>query len=218
MGNDDIVIRKFEVKDRQALRKIACETAFMGKPGSVFFEGEEVFADALTIYFTDYEPESCFVAEVEGQVAGYLIGTKNTATLEKISNARIYPWLLLKAFTQGVFFKKKNIGFIYRILLSALKGEFKAPDFSRQYPATLHINMREKFRNLGAGAKLICAYLDYLAKENVRGVHLATFSNAGNNFFNKQGFELLYKAHRSYFRHILHDDICISVYGRKLSA
>jgi len=216
LDKNNIVIRRFEAKDRKSVRAICCETAFIGKPCLTFFDGEEIFADALTTYFTDYEPESSFVAELEGKVIGYLTGAKNVAILNEASNARIYPRLFFRAFTKGVFLRKKNLIFIYNVLSSALKGEFKAPDFSGPYPATLHINIRDGFRGQGVGAKLISIYLDYLVKEKVSGVHSATMSEAGNNFFNKLAFELLHRSNRSYFRYILNSDIAVSIYGKRL--
>ena len=45
---EDIVIRKYKREDRQAVRDIAWETAFMGKPADVFFSDREIFADFLT--------------------------------------------------------------------------------------------------------------------------------------------------------------------------
>jgi len=82
-GEFSVNIRKFESKDRGQLRSISHDTAFMGQPASVFFEGREVFCDALNLYFTDYEPESCFVAEVDSVVIGYLIGAKSKITRKK---------------------------------------------------------------------------------------------------------------------------------------
>ena len=97
-----------------------------------------------------------------------------------------------------------------------MKGGFRDPDFSQEYPATLHINIKEGFRGLDLGAKLMDAYLDYLKAERIPGVHLATMSDRGANFFWRQGFALLYTGKRSYFRHILHKDVPLYIYGKKL--
>ena len=78
-GNLQTDIRKFQSGDREAVRRICCATALLGNPSSIFFDGDEIFADAITLYFTDYEPESCFVAEHQGEVVVYLIGAKDAA-------------------------------------------------------------------------------------------------------------------------------------------
>lgn len=182
----------------------------------LFFADREILADFLTKYFTDYEPESCFVVEVNRRVIGYLIGAKNSDFLHDVFLNRIIPKLLVKAIISGFILKNKNMVFILHCLASFIKGEFRGPDFSGHYPAVLHINLKEGFRNLGIGSRLIWACLDYLTKEKISGVHLATISDKASRFFNQQGFELLYKGRRSYFNYILHRDVPIYILGRRL--
>ncbi len=213
---EEIVIRHYRKEDRPFVRKIAWETALMGESAQAFFDGEEIFSDFLTLYFTDSEPESCFVAQVKGNIAGYLLGAKDTALLERIFRDKIIFPLLFRAFVRGTFFKKKNLIFFFNFLKSLLRKEFKMPDFSREYPATLHINLKKECRGLGAGSKLISAFLGYLSKSGVPGVCLATMSEEAGTFFQKQGFNLMYRGKRSYFRHILHRDIPIYIYAKKL--
>jgi len=210
------IIRKFKSSDREAVRSITYNAAFLGEPAAAFFDGEEIVSDALTLYFTDYEPQSYFVAEVEGGVVGCLAGTKNKNMSEKVSRNKIWPYLLRKALLSGAFFKKKNLAFIFNSLSSIFRGEHKIPDFTAEYPATLHINIKDGFRGKDIGSMLMDAYLDYLKEEGIPGVHLATMSDRAANFFSKQGFVLLYKGTRSYFRHILHRDVPLYIYGKKL--
>lgn len=216
MPAGSIVIRKFEAKDRQALRSITYDNAFMGEPAAIFFDGEKILSDALTLYFTDYEPESCFVAQVNAEVVGCLLGAKNKIASQELISRKIGPALLREALLSGVFLRKKNIIFLFSCLSGMLRGEFKMPDFNPEYPATLHINIRKEFRGLGIGSGLIAAYLRYLKDEGVVGVHLATMSEGAARFFAKQGFQLLHEGRRSYFRHILHKDILLYIYGKKL--
>jgi hypothetical protein len=70
------VVRRFEARDRAAVRFLCCETGFLGKPIDPVFEDRELFADYLTSYYTDIEPESCFVLEQNGRVVGYLLGSR----------------------------------------------------------------------------------------------------------------------------------------------
>ena len=77
VDKSNIVIRKFNSKDRNGIRGISCDTAFLGKPRTDFFDDDEILADALTLYFTDYEPGSCFVAVYGEKVVGYLVGAKD---------------------------------------------------------------------------------------------------------------------------------------------
>jgi GNAT superfamily N-acetyltransferase len=212
--NPQATIRKFKNEDRAEVRRICCATAFAGRPSSLFFAGDEILADCLTLYFTDYEPESCFVAESRGKVVGYIVGAKDAS---RIGRRDFVFRLLLKAITSAALLKPKNLLFIWHCLMSFLKGEFSEPGFSRDYPATLHINVHEDSRGLKIGAGLIDAYLGYLKKEGVRGVHFATMSERASKFFSQQGFERLYKGQRSYFRYILRQELPLYIYGKRLA-
>ena len=213
---EDIVIRKYRKEDRQCVRDIAWETAFMGDSASIFFSDREIFSDFLTLYFTDYEPESCFVAEAKSNVVGYLIGARNESMLKKVFIFRIMPRLFFKALVKGTLLKKKDARYLKNCFVSFLKGEFKDPDFFMEYPAILHINILEGFRKSGIGSGLISAFLEYIAVSKIKGVHLSTMSNKAGDFFKVNGFNLIYSTFRSYFRHVTHENITIYIYGKKL--
>lgn len=213
---EELIIRPYRQEDRPRVREIAWETALMGEPADAFFEGRELFADFLTASFLECEPESCFVAEENGRVCGYLLGTKDSAVLYRCFRSRILPSLLWRAISGGAFLKKKNLIFLAKCLKAILAGEFKMPDFYRAYPATLHINLQRQARGKGGGSKLIAAFFDYLSNFNVPGVYVATMSERGALFFAKQGFGLLHKGKRSYFSHILQGDVPLYIYAKKV--
>ena len=211
-----VKIRKYKKEDRQTLRDIAFDTALIGESADVFFDDREILSDYLTMYYTDYEPQSCFVAEREGKIIGYLIGAKDVNVLKKVFIVKIVPRLLIKVISRGMLLRRKNIVFAFSCLIGFLKGEFKMPDFSKDYPATLHINITKAFRNSNIGSMLIAGYLDYLTKEDVKAAHLATMSDKAASFFGKSGFNLLYQGKRSYLRHVLNKDVPVYIYGKRL--
>ncbi|MBF0569335.1 MAG: GNAT family N-acetyltransferase [Candidatus Omnitrophica bacterium] len=211
----DTVIRKYRFSDRQTVRRISLETAMMGQPAAAFFDGNEVFADALTLYFTDHEPESCFVAQVDGKVVGCLTGARDTRCMDELSGRKILWPLLWKAACSGIFLKGRNIRVLLRSLWLALGGGFFLPDFYQDYPATLHINVLDGYRASGVGGKLMEAYLSYLQGEKVRGVRMATMSEQAGHFFQTQGFSFLYRSTRPYFREVLKRDVPFLIYGKK---
>jgi GNAT superfamily N-acetyltransferase len=212
--NPAVIIRKFRKNDREDLRRICYSTGFLGNPVSAFLDGDEIFADAITLYFTDYEPGSCFVAESQGKVIGYIIGAKDA---RRVCRPGILLRIFAKIILSAALLKPKNAIFIRNFLVSLFKGEFSEPDFSREYPATLHISIQGGQRGANIGARLVDAYLGYLKEEGVRGVHFATMSERASNFFSKQGFKLLYKGKRSYFNYILHKDLPLYIYGKRLA-
>ena len=213
--NEQITIRKYESRDRDDVRRISCQTAFLGMSISDFLGDEEIIADALTIYYTDYEPESCLVAVKNEKVVGYLIGSIDVAKAHSV-NGKITNALVKKAFKKGIFLSAKAWVFFLRVFWSALKGEFLAPNFSKEYPATLHINIDENFRGQRVGSQLIEQYLIYLKAHKAVGIHFGTISERAKKFFIRNGFQLLLEAKRSYLSFYTVDPVKYYVFGKKL--
>jgi len=214
--SEEIRIRQFSISDRLAVRVINYNTALLGDSAQKFFDDQEVFADALTGYFTDYEPQACFVAERDNEVVGYLIGAKDALAMDRVIMAKLVLPLLFKAFLRGTFLKLKNIVFLFDCACSLLRGEFFAPSFYKKYPAVLHINLKEGFRGQALGGRLIEVYLNYLKNEGIKGVHLCTMSDKAADFFGAQGFSLLHEGKRSYFRRYLGRDVSARIFGKQV--
>lgn len=212
---EGLVVRAFQPADRAAVRSIALATAMTGLPSSEFFDGDDLLADALTGYFTDNEPESCFVAEINGTVAGYLIGARDTRVMDACFNRKgLFP-LIRKTLAGGYLFRRKNMLLLCQVMKAAVTGRLWVPDFSRDYPATLHINLLPSARGFGAGGRLMAAFLEYLSRNHVSGVRLATMSDKAGQFFASQGFHLLFRSSRPYFYHIIQRDVPLLVYGKR---
>ena len=105
---------------------------------------------------------------------------------------------------------------MFNLAGSFFKGELKSPDCSRQYPAALHLNIKDGYRAGGTGRKLIEKYLDYLQENKVRGVHFGTISDKAAGFFTKLGFEVLFRNTRSYHLDILGQVVNYYIFGKKL--
>jgi ribosomal protein S18 acetylase RimI-like enzyme len=211
-----VYIRKLDRNDRKDVRRIGCETAFMGEPLGFCFDEDDILADALTLYFTDYEPDSCFVAVEEDNVIGYAMATKNSANMQKIFRARIIPKLFAKTVLGGAFFRRNARRFLLHVMMSSLKGEFSTSDFFGEYPATLHINIERSFRGRKIGTQLMDRSLEFLAGKRIAGVHVSTMSEGAKSFFERLGFNMLLKGKRSHLRYCLGKDLPFYVLGKKL--
>ena len=60
-------LRPFQPDDRDALFKIAADTAYFGDPIEAYLEDRRIFLDAFYAYYTDLEPEHIWVAEAGGR-------------------------------------------------------------------------------------------------------------------------------------------------------
>ncbi|MEW6075772.1 MAG: GNAT family N-acetyltransferase [Candidatus Omnitrophota bacterium] len=210
-----VAVRKYAPPDRESVRQIAWLTAFMGEPADVFFDGKEVLADFLTLYFTDYEPQSCFVAEADNRIIGYLLGSTDTRRIQKVFFFKIALRILFKGIVSGAFFSRKNARFILSLIKSLFAQELYAPDYHPEFPATLHINIHGEFRGQGVGAMLMSSFSSYVKERRIKGVCLSTMSEKATLFFEKMGFRVLYRSTRSYFKHILGHAISVYTYGKR---
>jgi len=131
-----IEIKKYcPAEDRDFIRTLACDTAFSGEPVEKFFDGREIIADILTLYYTEYEKESIFIAEVEGKKAGYLIGCKNIRRYKRILITKILPFLLLKSLIKPrLIYRKKTYFFSLTVLYHFLKKSFSSLTFQMSIP------------------------------------------------------------------------------------
>jgi hypothetical protein len=166
------VIREFHHKDREAIRDIARSTGQKGNPTSTFFEDEEVIPMVFADYYIEYEPESCFVAEADGRVVGYMLGCKNTRNYNRIMLLKIGPRLMVRIVWKilTLQYRRKQT---YRTLLWALtKAAREMPRAAiDRYPAHVHINIEAGFRRGLVGKRLCQTMVTHLKTLGVRAGH-----------------------------------------------
>ena len=213
---NNVSIRRFTPGDREALRTIAYETSLLEKP-ELFVEDREIVSDALTLYFTDYEPESCFVADHAGIVVGYLTGTKDSQKMLNIFNSKIIWRLLRKAVQRGLFLKASFLKFAWQVGISMLKGEFRMPPYNKRFQALYHINLAKDYRGGGIGGRLVKEFERYLTDNHIYSVEVGTMTGAAKDFFEKNGYRILFKSRRSYLSHKIREVIPFYVLGKELN-
>ena len=149
-------------------------------------------------------------------MVGYFIGTKNSVVMNRVYHQRIIPRILVKAICKGTFLNNKTAKFIFYSLQGFLKGEFFTPDFSKQYPANLHINIEKEYRGSHIGRRLLEQYFQFLKENKIPGVMVGSLSEGARNFFERLGFHVLYQSRRSYLRYFLEKDIPYCILGKDL--
>lgn len=210
-----MMIREYRLGDRGAVREISYVTSMEGRAHE-FWDARETVKDTLTLYFTDHAPGSCFVAEDNGKVVGYLLGTDDVKAMEKVMAFNILPRILRKVVVQGMIFRRKNLLFFWNYFLGFCRGEFLRARFDYTFPATFHLNVMEGYRGKGIGSGLVERNLSFLRGKGIRGVHIGTMSEQAKNFFVKLGFEVLYRSRRGYLKYILGYDTPYYILGKKL--
>ncbi len=189
---DEITIRLFQPADREALFKIAADTAYFGDPIEAYMEDRRIFLDSFYAYYTDFEPEHVWVADAGGELAGFLTGCADTARQQEITRKVLLP-RVRRRFLRGSYrVGPKSLRYGLELWLAGLRREGTRVDLQR-YPAHLHINVAAAWRGFGLGRRLMLAWLDQLRSLAVPGVHLQTTSRneAACRLYESLGFRLV---------------------------
>jgi len=191
-------IRPYEPRDRAALRQICSETADAGRPIERFFPDREVFADVLTNYYTEFEPQSVFVAESGDDVVGYVTGSVDTKRFLRTMMWRIGPVVLVKALLRGTLWHPQAVRLFRANIGMWLKNGYRTGPTRDNYAAHLHVNVREDFRGQRLGERLVEAFCERARAAGARGVHAGVSAEnlRGRHFFEELGFVELHREPR----------------------
>lgn len=185
------MIRQYRVSDRDAVQAICAATALYGRPIAACIPDAAFAADALTRYYTEFEPESLLVAEERGAVTGYLAGCLDTRRCARLTVWGVVPRVAAAFVLRGHVFRA-GWWRIAAALLAAGPARVRAMrGVSAAFPAHCHINVAEGARGAGAGTALWEAFRVRLESCRAPGVHVSTPTAAGKAFFARAGFELL---------------------------
>lgn len=186
----DVLVRRFRPGDRESVRRICFATGYMGEPADWYWRDFESFAEIWSGYYTDREPESAFVVEREGRVAGYLLGCIETARAP--SPARSIVRQMLR---RGLLLRPGTAAFFWRSIADTVRGPVPGSGDLRdpRWPSHLHIDLLPEVRGRGAGAALIASFFQRLREAGSPGCHLGTLAEneSAIAFFERVGFRRL---------------------------
>jgi L-amino acid N-acyltransferase YncA len=193
-------IRPFHSADRARVRELCCETGFLGNPIDPVFEDREIFADYLTAYYTDWEPQSAFVLVVNGEIRGYLLGSRHPLR-QQLYNA----YNNIAIFLRGIFryprYSAASKKFVRWVFTQAWREVPAAP----RRTAHFHINLLADARQVATTRALMDAYLKYLHEHGERAVYgqIVVFQDRrSTKMFERYGFRVLNKAEITKYRDI----------------
>jgi len=199
-GGERWRVRPYESRDREAVRRICCETGFLGQPIDPVFEDREVFADVLTAYYTDAEPESCFVVESGGEVRGYLLGSRRhrrRRVFGLVRSPRVALAALWRCFTRP--YNPESRRYLWWVVTRSWR---EVPDAPKGMPH-FHINLLKDVRGVGETRELIDRFLDYLyrcGEKSVYGQMVVFDDRRGERMFARYGFRVLNSSEVTKFR------------------
>lgn len=175
--------RRYCSKDRKCIQNICIETAPSEMKDSD--KKREFLLLRYCNYYIEKCPDTCFVAEKDGNTVGYVICCPDAVQFK-----REFP-----KFVQ----KSGNLNFSQKIQCfgdSILYLPFKA-----KYPAHLHIDILPEAQRKGNGKKLIKALTEELKKQGKCGIMLAVSADNINaiKFYRALGFKTILRIPGTYF-------------------
>jgi hypothetical protein len=166
-------VRAYRPADRQAVRDIACRTAFRNRGHTVFLDDAALFADYWTRYYTDFEPEACLVAERGDDVVGYLLGCVDSVRFQRTMARSIVPPILgtlARDLVRGKYRGDSRARRFFRWFVTRSWREAPAVDL-RRFPAHYHANLIRSAYGEGMYSTLALRFLDHAEARGARGVH-----------------------------------------------
>jgi GNAT superfamily N-acetyltransferase len=215
MNNDKgFTIRSYRDSDREAVRGLCCKTGFLGEPIDPVYEDRELFADFLTTYYTDPERESCFVLETDGEIVGYLLGSRRPLQNQLYAFYQ-NVWLFFRALARYFRYNARSRRFIRWTLVH---GWREVPAAPRRTPH-FHINLLPDARRISTTRALMSAYLSYLYRCGEKRVYgqIVTFeSRRGEKMFERYGFKVLNRAEITKYKAFYPESVYLSTVIKNL--
>ena len=167
-------IRPYRPRDRPAIRKLCCDTGYLGRPVDALFRDRELFADLFTNAYLDHEPDWALVAEVDGRVIGYLLGAvSRDFELALLRSGFCTATRMIFRLAAGRYASHPRSGrFVRWLLTSGFREQPRHP----AHAAHLHWDLDKGFRGRGVCMRLWEIYEAKLRRAGIKRCYGAFFS------------------------------------------
>lgn len=207
-------IRPYQRSDRQAVWTLVADTAFFGAPVEAFLEDRTLYCAAFAAYYTDYEPDRLWVVEVNGTVAGYVMGCDDSQRRDCMWSTHILPAVLGAGLKRRYRIGRKTLRCAWRWLQTVVGRQIPAVPLD-QFPGHLHIGVAAAARGQGIGRALLETSLAQFWATGVSGVHLMTTdrNQAACHLYEALGFRLLDTRQTGFWRGLIIEGVQNRAYG-----
>lgn len=193
--HDIPVIRRLQPADREAVRRLCGDTADSGDPIERVFSDRELLVDAMTRYYTDFEPAFSWVADAGGRLAGYVLAAADTEAADRVARLHILPGALGHAILRGALLRAETWRMLIALGANLRVFASRRAVVTTAYPAHVHINLDARFRSQGMGGRLLDAALKDLHAGRAAGVHASVRADSPRacRFFESHGFAVVHR-------------------------
>ncbi|MEZ4863653.1 MAG: GNAT family N-acetyltransferase [Caldilineaceae bacterium] len=165
-------IRPYHPADLTALYRICLYTGDSGQDARHLYTDPDLLGHYYAAPYAILEPELAFVLTNNGQVCGYVLGARDTATFGKRCEVEWFPPLRARYPLPTAEDQSRDA----RMIRAIHRGHDQEND-PADYPAHLHIDLLPEAQGQGWGGKLMQTLLDQMRAMNVPAVHLGVGKN-----------------------------------------
>lgn len=162
-----MIIRPYQPSDRDRLYEICLLTGADGEDASEHYVEPRLLGEVYVGPYLEFAPDLAWVAELDGEPAGYVLGVEDTWSFEMHAEAEWWPGLR-ERYPRGSFSSPADSSIVDLLHHPSTA----APGVLANYPAHLHIDLLPTLQGQGAGRALITTLLDELSARGVAGIHL----------------------------------------------
>lgn len=183
----EVQVRRARADDAAAVLAICLRTGDAGEDASGLHADPELLGSVWAQPYLDVEPSHTYVAEIDGDVVGYVVGTPDSRAFEARAEAAYWPAQRLRHPLGPVPGRTPaDEGAV-----ALLHRPPTAPDaLLADYPGHLHIDLLPGTQGLGLGRRLVDRMRDSLASAGCPGVHVGVDPRNGGalGFYRHLGF------------------------------
>lgn len=184
-----VVLRPYRPDDLDALYDICLVTGDSGQDATPLHNDGQLIGHIYAAPYGVLEPNNVFVAEDDGGVAGYVVGTHDTGAFEARLEREWWPALR----ERYARVPDAELTPADRQRIAAIRDPGAAPaDLVELYPAHIHMNLLPRLRGQRIGTGLLQLWVAQAREAGVKGIHLgANTANTGGVAFWSRNFEQL---------------------------
>tara|TARA_B100000073_G_scaffold99305_1_gene78948 strand:- start:172 stop:768 length:597 start_codon:yes stop_codon:yes gene_type:complete len=181
-------IRRYHITDLSSLYKICLLTGYNGNDATPFLKDTDLVGHLFAAPYAFFEPDLCFILVQNSIPSGYILGTRDSMRFYEQCEKNWFP----KLRERYPLSPKKNDS-LESIFLQYLHQNHNAFEWSKSYPAHLHIDILPNAQGKGYGRKLIETFFTELQSQNIQGVHLIVSKSNQNaiGFYQQIGLQKL---------------------------
>jgi ribosomal protein S18 acetylase RimI-like enzyme len=186
----DFSIRQANLSDLPYVYDICRLTGKIGEDASDLMSDGYIVGHYFAAPYLHFEIDTCFVLDDGTVPVGYIIGTSSTKNFNDWMNTRWLP--ALRRYYPASFTPKSSFE---QFLMDLINRDCQTPDFLKEYPAHLHIDLLPVAQRRGLGKILIKKFMDAVATKGAQGIHLGVGLGNVNaiEFYKRMGFKELQK-------------------------